>query len=308
MLQSNPALKGLHSAPCCVKKKKLFYCSSFTIFHEQQHNYIQNFYCGRFTTTAYCSTTAYKTSTAEDLQLLHTAAQLHPKLLLQKIYKYCILQHNCIQKFYCRRFTTTAYCSTTASKTSTAADLQLLHTAGQLHTKFLLQQIYNYRNCSTTASKTSTAADLQLSNTAAQLHPKLLLQQIYYYRILQHNYIQNLYCSRFTTTAYYSTTTSKTSPAADLQLPHTAAQLHPKLLLQKIYSYYTLQHNCIQNFYCRRFTATTHCTTTASKTSTAADLQLLHTAAQLHPQILLQRSSIELFIFMIGSIKRKAMR
>ena len=216
------------------------------------------------------STTTSKTSTAEDLQLLHTAAQLHTKLLLQKIYNYCILQHNCIQNFYCSRFTTTAYCRTTAYKISTAADLQLPELQHNCIQNFHCSRFTTIEYCSTTASKTSTAADLLLPHTAAQLHPKPLLQQIYNYRILQHNYIQNFPCSRFTTTAYCSTTASKTSTAEDLQLLHTAAQLHPKLLLQKIYSYYTLHHNCIQNFHCSRFTATAHCSTTASTNSTAA--------------------------------------
>ena len=144
MLQTNPALKRQHSSPCCVKRKKLFHCSSFTSFHELQYKRIQNFYCSRFTTTAYCSTTTSKTSTAADLPLLRTVAQLHPKLLLQQIYHYCILWHNYIQNFHCSRFTTTAYCGTATSKTSTAADLQLLHTVAQLHPKLPLQQIYHY--------------------------------------------------------------------------------------------------------------------------------------------------------------------
>jgi hypothetical protein len=72
--------------------------------------------------------------------------------------------------------------------------------------------------CSTTALKTSTAADLQLPG-------------------LQHNCIQNFYCSGITTTAYCSTAASKISTAADLPLLHTVAQLHPKLPLKQIYNY-----------------------------------------------------------------------
>jgi hypothetical protein len=93
MLQTNPALKRQHSDPCCVKRKKLFHWSSFTSFHELQHERIQNFYCSRFTTTVYCSRSASKTSTAADLTLLHTVAEVHPKLPLQQIYHYCILQY-----------------------------------------------------------------------------------------------------------------------------------------------------------------------------------------------------------------------
>jgi hypothetical protein len=43
----------------------------------------------------------------------------------------------------------------------------------------------------------------------------ILLRQLNCFFELQHD-IQNLYCSIFTTTAYYSTTASKTSTAEDL--------------------------------------------------------------------------------------------
>jgi hypothetical protein len=137
---------------------------------------------------------------------------MSPQLLLQKIYSYRILQHNCVHNFYCRRYTTTVYCSTTASTTSTAENIQLTY-------------------------------------TAAQLRPRLPLQKIYNYRILQHNCIQNLYCRKHTTNVYCSTTASTTSTAEDIQLPYTAAQLRPRLLLQKIYNYRILQHNCVHDFY-----------------------------------------------------------